>query len=292
MTWNFYVGDTGTYPPAFNAAAVNPTSSSSVLVIGTDAGIWGTRTGGHGGLHLITNSALASRVVFAVAEDPVSRSIVYAGTDGGLFKSTDGGVSFGTQVTNGLTATYILALLFDPASPSTFYAGTDAGVFVSTDAGASWTPMNAGLTYRVVNALVRAPGPGGALYAATNGAGVFLLTNEVERAPVTVAKHRGQPRQVGGPLDPPTGLHKEASPSRNLVWTPPDNLKPSDAVTYNLWITGGASCASGCLSHPGAPSWYTMGSQIGAGSYTWQLQAVSATRPYSLPVNGPPFTMP
>ena len=29
-----------------------------------------------------------------------------------------------------------------------------------------------------------------------------------------------------------------------------------------------------------------------AGGYTWQLQAVSATRPYSLPVNGPPFTMP
>jgi hypothetical protein len=260
--------------------------------MGRDAGIWGTRVGGQGGLHLLTNGALASRVVIALAEDPVSRSIIYAGTDAGLFKSTDGGTTFGTQVTNGLTATVILALRFDPASPSTLYAGTNGGVFVSADGGGSWTPMNVGLTCHVVNALVRTPGPDGALYAATEGAGVFLFTNEVERAPVTLAKHRGPPRQVGGPLDPPTGLDKEASPSRNLVWTPPDNLSPSDAVTYNLWITGGASCAGGCLYHPVAPSWYTMGSPIGTGSYTWQLQAVSATRPYSLPVTGPPFTMP
>src|SRR4029077_19727646 len=90
MTWEFYGGDTGTFPPVFNAAVVNPPSSSSPLLMGSDAGIWGTRVGGQGGLHLLTNGALASRVVFALAEDPVSRSIVYAGTDGGLFKSTDG----------------------------------------------------------------------------------------------------------------------------------------------------------------------------------------------------------
>jgi photosystem II stability/assembly factor-like uncharacterized protein len=54
------------------------------------------------------------------------------GTDGGLYKSTDGGVSW-TQITNGLTATGIYALLFDPASASTVYAGTNAGVFESTD---------------------------------------------------------------------------------------------------------------------------------------------------------------
>ena len=294
LTWPYYfVGDTGTFPPVFNAAVVNPPSSPSPLIIGTDKGIYWTSVGLHGGLHLFASGQLVGRRVVAVAEDPVSRSIVYAGTAGsGLFKSTDGGMTFGTQVTNGLTALGIFALLFDPDSPSTFYAGTSGGVFVSADGGASWTPMNDGLIKPRVNALVRAPGPGGALYAATNGAGVFLFTHEVERAPVTLAQHRGPPRQVGGTLDPPTGLNKEASPSRNLVWTPPDNLSPSDAVTYNLWITGGANCVSGCLYHPAAPSWYTMGSQIGAGSYTWQLQAVSATRPYSLPVNGPPFTMP
>jgi len=97
-------------------------------------------------------------------------------------------------VTNGLTATGIYALLFDPASASTVYAGTNAGVFESTDNGASRTPVNVGLTNLVINALVRAPGPGGALYAATNGAGVFVLSTELEnRAPVN---------RVGGPRSP------------------------------------------------------------------------------------------
>jgi photosystem II stability/assembly factor-like uncharacterized protein len=285
QTWpTYYVGDTGTFPPVFNAAVVNPPSSTSPLIFGTDAGIWGTRVGNHGGLHLITNGALASRVVFALAEDPVSRSIIYAGTDGGLFKSTDGGMSFGTQVTNGLTATGIYALLFDPSSASTLYAGTNSGVFKSTDGGASWA--NIGLTNLVVESLSLGPGPSGAFYAGTNGFGAYILSTELERRMPII--------RVGGhePLEPPTELSKQASPSRNLVWTPPDNLTPSDAVTYKLWITGGTSCANGCLYHPAAPSWYTMGSEIGAGSYSWQLQAVSATRHYSPPVNGPPFTMP
>jgi len=94
------------------------------------------------------------------------------------------------------------------------------------------------------------------------------------------------------PLHAPTGLYKEASPSRNLVWTPPDNLTTPDSVTYNLWITGGANCGSGCLYHPAAPSWYTMGAEITPGSYSWTLQAISASRPYSAPVSGPGFTMP
>jgi len=69
---------------------------------------------------------------------------------------------------------------------------------VSTDGGESWTPMNVGLTKPGVLALVRAPGPDGSLYAATNGAGVFLFTNEpVARAPVTRATPRGPTRQVG-----------------------------------------------------------------------------------------------
>src|SRR5262249_42231652 len=179
MTWNYFVGDTGTFPAVFNAAVVNPPSSSSPLIMGSDAGIWGTRVGGQGGLHLITNSALASRRVFAVAEDPVSRSIVYAGTDGGLFKSTDGGLSFGTKVTSGLTATGIYVLLFDPASPSTFYAGTDSGVFKSMDGGSSWA--NIGLANMTIFSFGLGPGQSGAFYAGTNGFGVYLLSTGLER---------------------------------------------------------------------------------------------------------------
>ena len=96
--------------------------------------------------------------VFALALSPSSSSTVFAGTDAGLYKSIDSGMSW-TPVTNGLTASIFYALYFDPASPSTLYAGTDRGVLKSADGGTSWTPMNTGLTNPVVNAIVRAPGP-------------------------------------------------------------------------------------------------------------------------------------
>jgi hypothetical protein len=94
------------------------------------------------------------------------------------------------------------------------------------------------------------------------------------------------------PLHAPTGLYGEAYPSRNLVWTPPDNLTAADSVTYDLWIYGGANCASGCIYHPAAPSWYTMGTEIGTGTYSWTLKANSVSRPSSGAVSGPPFSMP
>ncbi len=93
------------------------------------------------------------------------------------------------------------------------------------------------------------------------------------------------------PLHAPTGLAKDPS-SRNLLWTPPNNLTVADAVTYDLWIYGGANCASGCFYHPAAPSWYTMGAEISTGTYTWTLKANSVSRPSSGAVSGPSFTMP
>jgi hypothetical protein len=173
------------------------------LIVGTDAGIYGSLLNQKGGFDWVTNGGLASRVVFALVLDPASATTVYAGADGGLFKSTDGAMTW-TQVTNGMTATNVFALLFDPASPSTFYAGTDAGVFRSTDGGSSWTPINLGLTNLVIDALIPAPGPDGVLYAATNGGGVFFLTDELEtRAPVVKpGNHRSPKNRVVPSLTP------------------------------------------------------------------------------------------
>ncbi|HTS03562.1 MAG TPA: hypothetical protein VMN04_13640 [Thermoanaerobaculia bacterium] len=110
--------------------------------------------------------------------------------------------------------------------------------------------------------------------------------------PAPVSIHSDGEKLVSPRLHAPTALSSEAAPSRNLVWTPPDNLTSGDAVTYNLSLTGGTgTCASGCLFHPGAPSWYSIGPSAGSGSFTWTLQAVSASRPYAAPVAGPGFTL-
>ena len=48
---------------------------------------------------------------------------LYAGTWGGVFKSTNGGGNW-SAVNTGLTDTYVNALAIDPATPATLYAGT------------------------------------------------------------------------------------------------------------------------------------------------------------------------
>ncbi len=113
--------------------------------------------------------------VSALAVDPVTPSILYAGVQpslpaAGVFKSVDGGVTF-LPMNEGLTTTRIADLRIDPVHPSRVYAATDQGVFVTSDGGAHWRPMNAGLTNLAVTALA-IDATGKHLHAATSS-GVF-----------------------------------------------------------------------------------------------------------------------
>jgi photosystem II stability/assembly factor-like uncharacterized protein len=192
--WAFYGGSTNPLP-IFDSIVVGPGTSLNIIV-GTDAGIYGNKLHKDGGYEWVTNGGLASRIVYALALSPTSSSTVYAGTDAGLYKSIDSGVSW-SPVTSGITASAFYALYFDPANSSTLYAGTNSGVLRSADSGASWSPINLGLTNLIVNAIVRAPGPDGLLYAATQGAGVFVFTDEPEtREPIEKTAHPGAPHRV------------------------------------------------------------------------------------------------
>ncbi len=53
---------------------------------------------------------------------------LYAGTSGGVFKSTNGGESW-TAMNAGLTNTSVTALVIDPSMPTKIYAGTEDGVY-------------------------------------------------------------------------------------------------------------------------------------------------------------------
>src|SRR5262245_27917922 len=75
--------------------------------------------------------------VRALTIDPSSPTTLYAGTasDGGVYKSTNGGVSW-TAVNSGLSSTTVLALAIDRSMPAILYAGTSGGgVFKSTNGG-------------------------------------------------------------------------------------------------------------------------------------------------------------
>jgi photosystem II stability/assembly factor-like uncharacterized protein len=196
-TWR--VADTD---PAFadgvSALAIDPSVTSTIYagLVGcgffdcggvvfksTDGGSTWNRTG-------------LSHTADALAIDPQVPGTIYAGaTDcsfgrgggcsGGVFKSTDGGVSWDST---GLDVLHAQTLAIDPVEPRHIYVGTALdGAFRSEDGGVTWTPLNTGLTNPNVLALVIDPIPAGAglgtrggagatrLYAGTAGSGVFVI---------------------------------------------------------------------------------------------------------------------
>jgi photosystem II stability/assembly factor-like uncharacterized protein len=107
--------------------------------------------------------------VAALAADPQSLGTVYAATGAGLFRSADGGASWGAV--NPGPPCCISTLVFDPQSDGTIYASTRAGgVFQSTDGGVSWNAVNNGLPFDsdgtyAITALAMDPQNSATLYA-------------------------------------------------------------------------------------------------------------------------------
>jgi uncharacterized protein (TIGR03437 family) len=85
----------------------------------------------------LPNSGVVSVVSLAI--DPRDGAI-YIATTSGVFKSTDGSVSW-SQIGLGLEDVVVRQVAVDPTTPGGLYASTaGAGVYRSLDSGASWTP--------------------------------------------------------------------------------------------------------------------------------------------------------
>jgi hypothetical protein len=120
--------------------------------------------------------------------DTQNPSVVYAGTDGGVFASRDGSATW-ELTSSGLPGEQsVRALTLDTrnASQRALYAGTGTGkVYKSVDAGLNWVQVNGGLAGDVtITSMVVHYGsdieddrPAGALFAGTNGGGVFQSTD-------------------------------------------------------------------------------------------------------------------
>ena len=79
-----------------------------------------------------------------VAIDPIVPSTLYAGSDRGGYKSTDGGANW-EAVNFGFPSSEIQSIAIDPSTPSTLYAGIFDCVYKSIDGGAHWLAVNSGL---------------------------------------------------------------------------------------------------------------------------------------------------
>src|SRR5436190_16428750 len=113
-------------------------------------------------------------IVSALAIDPASPNVVFAGSLSGVFKSTNGGASW-VLSNSGLPLTAdVRALTIDPTSHTTIYLGTLInGAFKSTDGGATWTAINSGLNHPfIVSVIAVDPTTPATVWAGTDD-GVF-----------------------------------------------------------------------------------------------------------------------
>ena len=135
--------------------------------IGTDVdGIFVWDAGGN--TWNAVNTGLTDKRVHSIA---VSGTTLFAGTLGGVFRSTDNGANW-TAVNTGLTSLSIYPLVVD--GTTLFTGGHNGGMFRSTDEGETWVPINNGLTDPNINSIVVV---GTDLFAATND-GVFRSSDD------------------------------------------------------------------------------------------------------------------
>jgi hypothetical protein len=101
----------------------------------------------NGGTRWTLMYALTNTAVYALAIDPQTSDVLYAGTDDrGIFKSTDGGMSW-TPMNTGLTNTQVRVLAIHPSNPNIIYTGTYGGgafKFSPTEESPSLTASKSG----------------------------------------------------------------------------------------------------------------------------------------------------
>jgi len=147
-----------------------PPNSNIQSIVTNGATLWAATFGDgvyasddRGGSWRAANNGLTNKFVNKLF---LSGATLYVGTDGGVFRSTNGGNSW-TPV--GLTNLRVVSFTL---TNGTLYAGTDGGgVFRLNPESASWTQVNRGLTSQSATALGAS---GGALYAGTTGGGICI----------------------------------------------------------------------------------------------------------------------
>lgn len=141
------------------------TFNGGTLLAGTlNGGVF--RSTDNGGTWLASNAGLTSLAVHALLVTPGQ---VFAGADGGVFISTDGGLNWTLPSGSPLNVRGLAALGTDVFAATRFN-----GVYKSTDNGTTWTIDTVGMTSVDVRVVIE---HNGSLFAGTGTSGVYLSTN-------------------------------------------------------------------------------------------------------------------
>ncbi|MEN3333765.1 MAG: hypothetical protein V7641_3130, partial [Blastocatellia bacterium] len=130
---------------------IAPSNPSLMYAAGVAGGVWRSTNGGASWTAL--GDILPNLAVSSLAVDPLNANVIYAGTGegvynfdaqrgAGIFKSTDGGTTWGQVATpnDDPGFYYVNKLLISPNDHQRIYAGTRTGIWRSMDGGVSWSP--------------------------------------------------------------------------------------------------------------------------------------------------------
>jgi hypothetical protein len=171
------------------ASAITQGSVLSVALVGANKALAGTILEGvllspDNGHTWLTTTGWVNQSVAALAPAPSQPLTIYAGSDAGVYKSTDGGTNW-TAFNNGLGNLVVQALVVSPTNALIAYAATVGGVYLTSDGGTNWASVNSGLANLAAQALVMHPinpailfvGTAGGVFQTTNGAGLWQVIN-------------------------------------------------------------------------------------------------------------------
>ncbi len=119
--------------------------------------------------------------VRSIAVDPTNIEVIYAGTDAGVYRSIDGGLTWEPAGAGLGIARRVNTLAVDPSNPSVLYAGTNDGVYKSWNGAITWVKSSRGIAidktgrskskyeHTQVVAIAVHPSDSELLYASTTG---------------------------------------------------------------------------------------------------------------------------
>ncbi len=112
--------------------------------------------------------------IFDLFADPAEQDVVFAITANGVFRTDNGGLSWGPS-SNGLTTVSTSAIV---GAQGRLYIGTTLdGVFRSDDGGMNWRRVSDGLETLDIRSLAVDPNNADVLYAGTRNGGIFMTDN-------------------------------------------------------------------------------------------------------------------
>jgi photosystem II stability/assembly factor-like uncharacterized protein len=151
-------------------------SNGNILVGTVGQGVMTSRDDGESWTRASVRQGMHSDcIVRALREDPRRPTVVYAGTDMGLYRSDDAGAAWRLLDTP-MTGAVVWSVAIDPANPMVMFAGTGTPskprIFRSTDGSKSWTSLRVDIADDCPN--VGVPRPTGIAVDPTNDRKVWV----------------------------------------------------------------------------------------------------------------------